>query len=247
LKAIKWLLLFYFAHFNAQVNVKFVEHLSLNSLQTEHSTYLSALPASDSTAYFRAKFYLQYFNDSLFLKNYFQSPQLCNADKLLLHQADVIFLNRSGSEMRRKWFAQRDEKNVPEEIALVYQASEDPHNYKTGDFPEPLREDFTKYRRIYKKKPVYGALLSTAVPGLGKLYAGKPASFIFAFVINACYAAQTVESAVKLGDRHPLTLINLSAFTIFYVANIYGGYHSVKDLKRERKKQFLKDAAAFYN
>jgi hypothetical protein len=246
LKAIKWLLLFYFAHFNAQVNVKFIEHLSVNSLRTEHDTYLSALPASDSAAYFRGKFYLQYFNDSLFLKNYFQAQQLCNADRLLQHQADIIFLDQASGGMRKKWFAQRNDGNVRAEVE-AYRASEDPHNYKANGFPEPLREDYRKYRRICGKRPVYGALLSTAVPGLGKLYAGKPASFITAFIINACYAAQTVESAVKLGNRHPLTIINLSAFAVFYVANIYGGYQAIKDLKRERKKQFLKDAAAFYN
>ena len=85
------------------------------------------------------------------------------------------------------------------------------------------------------------------IPGLGKLYTGKPRSALMTFVLNCGYAVQTIESSRKLGNRHPLTVINVAAFGIFYLSNIYGSFTSVKDLKKEYKKQFIHDATEYYN
>jgi TM2 domain-containing membrane protein YozV len=100
---------------------------------------------------------------------------------------------------------------------------------------------------VPSKKALVAAALSTVLPGAGKLYAGKTKTFFLTFLLNAAYAAQTYESSKKLGIYHPLSIVNATAFAVFYLANIYGSYHSVIDMRKERKKQFLEDAARFYN
>jgi TM2 domain-containing membrane protein YozV len=91
------------------------------------------------------------------------------------------------------------------------------------------------------------ALMSVFVPGLGKLYAGKTRAFFTTLILNAAYAAQTLESNRKLGTTSVLTIINASAFTTFYLSNIYGSFKAVQQRKKEFKKQFLTDATLHYN
>lgn len=245
------LLIFYFPFFSAQINVQFIEHLSKTNLKNEHFSYLNTLPeTADSTRYFKAKYYLKYFNDTLFLKNYEMSKNLCNADSIFIKQASIIFLNSNKSSSSQKWFQTINEINSAKScnsLQMVNKAAGNPNLFSKEDFPQDLQKSYYDYKKIFNKKPVIGALLSTLVPGLGKLYAGKARSFGTTFIINAAYAAQTIESSYKLGIKNPLSIINLGAFSVFYLSNVYGSYKAILDLKKERKKQFIIDATNFYN
>lgn len=211
--------------------------------------YLNRLPLSDSTFYFKAKFNLQYPNDSLFLNNYSKSKMLCRADTQLNKTASAYFLKGDNAKTKAIWFNQ-DAKNsgsLQNGFYQSYQASLRPDLFVREQFPEELQKPFSKYKSAYCKKPLLAAGMSMLLPGSGKLYAGKTKTFLLTFILSASYAMQTIESSQKLGIRHPLTFINAGAFTVFYLSNIYGSYQSVKELRRERKKQFLNDAANFYN
>jgi len=249
MRLIKWLVLFlYCAHASAQVNTAFIKHLENNHLVREHRTYLNNLPANDSTAYFEAKFNLRYFNDSLFLNYYAKSVPLCTADTILATTASRLFLINSSSLLRRQWFSIVEEKTKHESyFHKIYKASLDPNAYSKNDFEPELQPSYLSYKKIYNKKPLLGSSLSIVIPGLGKLYAGKPKSALLAFLLNAGYAAQTLESGKKLGIKHPFTIVNAAVFTLFYFSNIYGSYKAITDLKKERKKQFIHDATNFYN
>jgi len=251
MRLIKWLVLFLCcARASAQVNTAFIKHLENNLLVREHRAYLNSLPANDSTAYFEAKFNLSYFNDSLFLNYYAKSVTLCAADTTMAATASRLFLNNSSATLRQQWFntVETEEKTKHESyFHKIYKASLYPNAYSKNDFEPELQPSYLSYKKIYNKKPLLGSALSIAIPGLGKLYAGKPKSALLAFLLNAGYAAQTLESGKKLGIKHPFTIVNAAAFTLFYFSNIYGSYKAITDLKKERKKQFIHDATNFYN
>ncbi|MBA3663687.1 MAG: hypothetical protein H0W61_05710 [Bacteroidetes bacterium] len=248
-KQLNSLIFFFYASFTfSQIDIKFIHHLAANDLQTEHSTYLTSItPLKDSVFYFRAKFDLKYKQDSLFFADYLKSKTLCRADTEFINEAGIYFLKTRDKDAKT-WF-----NNLPAGVSktadclsIVYAAATAPNLYQKENFPEDLQRPYEKYKRAYNKKPFVAGLLSTIIPGAGKLYAGKTKTFFLTFLLSAAYAAQTIESANKLGIKHPLTIINLTAFSVFYLSNIYGSYRAVIDLRKERKKQFLSDAARFY-
>ncbi len=129
----------------------------------------------------------------------------------------------------------------------IYLGVANPNTLSPDHFPSQSQQAFSRYKRLYNKKPFIAGALSVAIPGLGKLYAGKTRSFLATLLINATYGAQTAESYRKLGASHPLTIINASGLLVFYLSNVYGSYQSVKQQRYEYKKQFLIDATRFYN
>lgn len=238
--------LVYAAFSAAQINIKFVHHLTVNNLVTEHKAYLNSFPAEkDSTLYLKAKFNLKENNDSLFLNFYRGGEALCQSDTQLIKDANIYFL-RKNNNTTRQWY-NLNQKYSAQHFTTTFRASVNPNLYTPDSFPAELRKPFAHYNRAYNKKPWIAASFSALLPGLGKLYAGKNKTFLLAFILNAGYALQTIESTNKLGLKHPLSIINLGAFTVFYLSNIYGSYHAVLDLRKEQKKQFLTDAANFYN
>lgn len=108
-----------------------------------------------------------------------------------------------------------------------------------------LQKEFETYKRFDKKKPFVGGLLSTFVPGLGKGYAGRNQSFVNVFFVHLLYGATIYESVRKIGLKNPYTLLNLSYCGIFYLSNVYGSYLEVKKVKKEKKKQFILNAARY--
>lgn len=232
----------------AQIEVEFIKHLTTQGLQKEHISYLNSLnPTSDSVYYFKAKFYLNHSNDSLFITNYDKSKLLCEADTLMLKDASSYFLKSNNEKNTTKWFNAITKNTSNYNFNLIYKASICPKAYTKENFPLELQKSFSKYRCSYVKKPLAAAFFSAILPGSGKLYAGKTKTFFLTYLLNAAYGVQTVESTQKLGIKNPLSIINVSAFTVFYLSNIYGSYKAVIDLRKERKKQFINDATNFYN
>ncbi len=175
---------------------------------------------------------------------------LCDADTTLLAKTSAAFLVNSDRQKTQTWFnaiQQAPLRGDLKEIQNIYHASLNPNAFAAEAFPAQAQNAYSKYKRAYNKKPFLAGALSTAVPGLGKLYVGKTRSFIMTLILNAAYSAQTIESSRKLGLSHPLTIINAGAFTVFYLSNIYGSYQAVHKLRKEYKKQFLIDATRFYN
>ena len=114
-------------------------------------------------------------------------------------------------------------------------------------FPEKLQIDILDYKKYYNRKPFVAAALSTFVPGLGEIYAGKKRSFLIVLLSNIGYAAQAYEACYKLGVKNPFSVFSVGFFGAFYFANIYGSYYDVKLVKREKRKQLLIDAESYYN
>ncbi len=235
----------------AQQDESFIAHLRNNNLRTELEVYLNQSRMEDSVMHYQyAKFYLNPFKDSLFMTSYLRSFQMANRDSTFMRMAGLAVLEKANDQLLSDWFDENKSKTQPNfntDLNGIYLASKDPARFDASQFPEPLQTSFLKYKSFNKKKAGTAAALSCLIPGIGKWYAGKPGSFLMSFALCSAYFFQTLESSKKLGNTHPLTIINLSGFGIFYLSGIYGSPKAVKDKKRELKKQFLLDAVYYYH
>lgn len=87
--------------------------------------------------------------------------------------------------------------------------------------------------RQKNKKPWKAAVLSAAVPGLGKLYAGKPGQGIASFLQCLVMGLQAYEGLRKDGPGSARFLIFSSLFSVFYAGNIWGSAFAVQIKKKE--------------
>lgn len=85
-----------------------------------------------------------------------------------------------------------------------------------------------------KRKSKYlAAGLSAIIPGLGKLYGGRPGEGIAAFTMVGGLAAITIESYLKYGIKDYKTIAFGSLFSLFYLGNIYGSMVTVQQYKND--------------
>lgn len=256
MKLKKILLIFYFCAFpvftNAQINHSFVDYLSNNNLRREHLAYLRNLSdqtSTDTLSYLKAKYYLQYFNDSLFYINYSNCKKIFINDTITFNKANILFL-KPGITDQIRWFNSFENESlsfVSKNISYAYQASILPSTVIAAALPASLQHDFLNYKKKYNKKPLIGGALSAAIPGLGKLYVGRPRSFVATFLTHVIYGVQSYESIQKLGLKNPFSVFSLSFFSVFYIANIYSSYHDVFKVKKETRNQFLINASNYYD
>lgn len=87
-----------------------------------------------------------------------------------------------------------------------------------------LRDRLSKTKR---RSPFVAGLLSTAVPGLGKIYAGKTGQGLTNFFVSGILGLSAYEQYRKVGLESPQFYIFASLFTAFYIGNIYGSVYSV--------------------
>ena len=213
-----FLLILYFSFFsfliNAQTDFSFIDYLSKNNLRREHFAYLNDLSkqtTSDTLSYLKAKYYLQYYNDSLFYINYSNCKKLFINDTTTFTKANILFLKPDITDQNR-WFNSFENLSlsyVSKNIRYVYLASVSPLNVKSTTLPVPIQESFLNYKKKYKKKPIIGGALSAAVPGLGKLYVGRNRSAVTTFFTHVIYGVTTYESIHKLGIKSPSVFFQL--------------------------------------
>ena len=89
---------------------------------------------------------------------------------------------------------------------------------------------------VKQRSPVVAGVMSAVVPGLGKVYAGRWKQGLAYFGIMAALGAQTYEAYRKDGINDPFFYFYASAFTLFYVGNIWGSVFSVKIEQNEKFK-----------
>lgn len=78
-----------------------------------------------------------------------------------------------------------------------------------------------------QKSPWLAAGLSAAIPGLGKIYAGRKDEGIAALMTVGVLAGFTAEAWVKKGPTDWRTIVFGTLGSLFYIGNIYGSYMSV--------------------
>ncbi len=81
--------------------------------------------------------------------------------------------------------------------------------------------------------PFLAGVLSAAVPGLGRVYAGKPAEGIVSFLYLASFGLTSYDFYRGAGLRSPLFIISASVTGIFYAGNIWGSVTAARRVNNE--------------
>jgi hypothetical protein len=109
-------------------------------------------------------------------------------------------------------------------------------NYAIAKEKDILNEVYNKEINFNRKSMLLAGLLSAAIPGCGKIYTGKIGEGVSSFISISALAALTLENYYKAGKTNYKTLFFGSAFTVFYIGNIYGSIISVKVYRNEFNK-----------
>lgn len=83
------------------------------------------------------------------------------------------------------------------------------------------------------RSPFIAGLLSAAVPGLGKVYAGKTGEGIAGFLYTLSFGATAYDFYRGAGPQSALFIISASVAGIFYIGNIWGSMVAVNRIKQE--------------
>jgi hypothetical protein len=88
-------------------------------------------------------------------------------------------------------------------------------------------------RQFPARSPLIAGALSAAVPGLGKIYAGKTAEGIVGFLYVAAMGATAWDFYRGAGPQSALFILSASVTGIFYLGNIWGSAVAVKRQQNE--------------
>ncbi len=103
-------------------------------------------------------------------------------------------------------------------------------------------EDFrSRYEETNMKSPWVAGMLSAVVPGLGKVYAGKPNQGLASFVTFSLFALQSYEAYYRLGSDSPVMYVTGLIALGYYIGNIWGSALSVKIKKSEELYEINED------
>jgi len=97
---------------------------------------------------------------------------------------------------------------------------------------------YTRKVTTKKKSPFLAGLYSAIVPGLGKVYAGKPYDGLSSFLQTGVMGAIALENAMKAGVYTARFVVFGGLFGLFYVGNIWGSIVAVKVHEQQVTKQF---------
>lgn len=113
----------------------------------------------------------------------------------------------------------------------------DPENISDLQLDHAIESSYRSYFRASQKSPVLAGFYSAAIPGAGKLYAGKKRQSLNMFVLNAALGLQAWESYRKAGGHSARFIVFGSLFSVMYISNIYGSVKSVIKSRRDEEKQ----------
>lgn len=84
-----------------------------------------------------------------------------------------------------------------------------------------------------RKSPFVAGMLSAAVPGLGKIYAGKTAEGVSGLLYVGALAASSWDFYNRLGPQSPFFIVSAALTSVFYLGNIWGSAVAVKRVQNE--------------
>lgn len=119
----------------------------------------------------------------------------------------------------------------------LMQLGYDPQTIGTLQLDPAIETSYRKYFKASKKSGALAGLYSAAIPGAGKLYAGKKRQGLNMFILNAALGLQTLESYQKAGGNSARFIVFGSLFSVLYISNIYGAVKSVIKSRHDEQKQ----------
>jgi tetratricopeptide (TPR) repeat protein len=98
-----------------------------------------------------------------------------------------------------------------------------------------------------RKSPLLAGLLSTAVPGLGKVYTGDWKDAIVSLIFTGGMAFQAVRNFNRHGAGNYRPWVYTTIGTGFYLGNIVGSVKSAKDKNRKKINLLQHEASDYFN
>lgn len=249
--------LFFITLLSSQISsYTFEQYLINHGLRTEHWTYIfflekNHLTTEDTIHLYKAHYFLNYDDDSLFLKHFLKSKHLFQKDSCNLIKASIKAL-RWPKKSQEQWFLSLDtnlliKHNKLKDINKIWWSGNKPLNFSVEEFPNPLQKNFLLLQRSFKKKRWKSILLSSVVPGLGQYYLGQKQISYIIFLQHLLVGGIAIESIYRLGYQNFYSIFTIGVWGTFYFSNIYGAYKETNQIKIRYKKQFYIDAANYYN
>ena len=122
-----------------------------------------------------------------------------------------------------------------------WQQAEDVLKDCTTSLADPLREIAREGSSMRRKSPWMAGILSSFVPGLGKIYAGEYGDGIQSFAFIGLFATLSFFSFRSEGIDSIRGWIYASAGAVLHVGNIYGSVVSAKRFNRLQEETLLQD------
>jgi TM2 domain-containing membrane protein YozV len=108
-----------------------------------------------------------------------------------------------------------------------------------GDYHVMAQEEsrmmhyYVELRQTSPKSPFLAGILSAAVPGLGRVYAGKPAEGIVSFLYLAAFGFTSYDFYRGGGISSPLFILSAGITSVFYAGNIMGSIVAARRVNNE--------------
>lgn len=110
--------------------------------------------------------------------------------------------------------------------------------YPLAEESVKLNNYATELRNHQPKSPFLAGLMSSIIPGSGKIYAGKTGGGISSLLTVGGLGLVTWENYRKRGLKDFKTLLFGAVFTTYYIGNIYGTVFSVKIAEDEYQAEY---------
>lgn len=171
---------------------------------------------SESNYYLKSRFFAAYNN--VYTHNYNSAITIFNSlNKLSPELEELKAFQLSGIALLNRDY--ESFKTQEQKFSLKY--------YPIVKEEKKFQEYYSNLGSYKSKSKALAALLSTIIPGSGKVYAGRLGEGISAFFIVTSLGLMSFENYNKAGITNPKTILFGSMFTTFYVGNIWGSYISV--------------------
>jgi hypothetical protein len=113
-------------------------------------------------------------------------------------------------------------------------------------YNDKLDNLYNDYRRSANKKPCKAALLSLIMPGLGKVYAGRPTEIIGALFRSVIFGLISFEG-YKKNNFHSVQFYAFGALYFYnYSSAVYGSYIAVKSVKKDNEIKYYDELSKCY-
>lgn len=113
------------------------------------------------------------------------------------------------------------------------------NNFKDSSNTQMLYDILNSQATEKYRKPGVAMALSTVVPGLGKVYAGRWKDGIMSFVFVGVSAFQAYRAFNQVGIKTTRGWIFATLGTGFYVGNIYGSFHAARLRNKRINEKYL--------
>jgi len=188
---------------------------SIKDLQSSASSLLLVSP--DSPFFLKSHFFAAY--------NYSYLGKKENSEFILKQlKTEGQYTNLKNFELAGNALLERDQDKFNNAFEKIGTSSD----FSFYTEKEKFKTYYSDIKNHRDKSMVKGVLLSSVIPGSGKIYAGKKGEGIADFIIVAATGATAYENYRKLGFKNAKTILFGSLFAVVYIGNIYGTVFTVK-------------------